>query len=467
MNRREFTQEGLAVLGSPWLGAFPQPALPNIISIVADDQARWSIGAYGNRESRTPNIDRLAREGTLFSNAFVSTPVCSPSRASFLTGKYGTQLGITDHINREDANAGLGLPATALTWPGLLKQIGYRTSLFGKWHLGTKPQFHPQKHGFDYFFGSLAGSFPPMNPVLELDGKERAFRGAGADIITDAALTFISENRDRPFAALVHFREPHQPYTPMPEVDTRLFTDLDPMIPNVKGLDVAQVKQWHREYYACVHAIDRNLGRLLERLVELDLAHRTIVLYTSDHGYNIGQHGIHMKGNGVWIAGENFGETRPNMYDTSITVPLIIRWPGIIERGRVIREMVSNVDMLASVLGLIGRSVPGEARHEGMDFSPLLRGRKVPWRDAIFGQYDLHHGAFARLRMVRTHDWKLVRNHSEPPMNELYALKNDPDETLNVYAQPSMKGIRDQLERRLTEWQRSIDDPLLAGRRRG
>src|SRR5438093_9374532 len=131
----------------------------NLISIVTDDQARWSVGAYGNRESRTPNMDRLAREGALFTNAFVATPVCSPSRAAFLTGKYGTQVGITDYITPLEARAGIGLPSATTTWPEVLQQHGYRTALFGKWHLGEQPQFHPHRHGFDYFFGSLAGSY--------------------------------------------------------------------------------------------------------------------------------------------------------------------------------------------------------------------------------------------------------------------------------------------------------------------
>jgi arylsulfatase A-like enzyme len=142
----------------------------NIVSIVTDDQALWSIGAYGAREAITPNMDRLAREGVKFNNAFVTTPVCSPSRVAFLTGLYGTQVGITDYLTPDEGAAGMGLPASALTWPQVLQQNGYRTALFGKYHLGIKPEFHPTKRGFDYFMGSQQGSFAPMNPRLEVNG---------------------------------------------------------------------------------------------------------------------------------------------------------------------------------------------------------------------------------------------------------------------------------------------------------
>src|SRR4029453_2255269 len=207
---------------SLWLGSFVELTHAqtteryNLISIVTDDQAQWSVGAYGNRESRKPNRDRLAREGAKFLNAFVTTPVCSPSRVAFLTGLYGTQVGITDYLTPAEGAAGLGLPPEITTWPQVLQRNGYRTALFGKWHLGTQPQFHPTKHGFDVFMGAPEGSFAPMNPTLEVDGKPTKLQGAASDLVMDAALRFIEANRARPFATLIHFREPHTPYTPMP-----------------------------------------------------------------------------------------------------------------------------------------------------------------------------------------------------------------------------------------------------------
>jgi uncharacterized sulfatase len=434
----------------------------NLISIVTDDQAVWSVGAYGNRESRTPNMDRLAREGARFLNAFVTTPVCSPSRAGFLTGLYGTQVGITDYITPREAREGVGLPPSTTTWPEVLQRSGWRTGLFGKWHLGMQPPFHPSRQGFDHFFGSLAGSFAPMNPELEVNGKLIKLEGAGSNLVMDEALRFVEANQDRPFAALIHFREPHTPYGPMPEEDTKLYESLDPTIPDWPGLDVAQVKQWYRHYYAAVHAVDRNIGRLLAKLDELKLAENTIVMFTSDHGYNIGHHGIHTKGNGMWIAGGVTGPKRPNMFDTSLRIPLIVRWPGAVRPGIEIAGTVIQLDTFASVLGMLGLPAPSDVKHNGADFSPLLRGRNVAtWRDTFFGQYDLHNLGLAYMRMIRTPEWKLVRHHFADGLDELYDLTNDPDERRNLYNAEKPRGMRDTLQRRLTEWQQSVGDPLL------
>lgn len=434
----------------------------NIISIVTDDQADWSIGAYGNRDSRTPNMDRLAREGALFRNAFVNTPVCSPSRVAFLTGLYGSQVGITDWIDPNEAKAGLGLPTNAITWPKILQRHGYITALVGKWHLGIQPQFHPTKHGFDHFFGFLAGGMTPMNPTLEANGQTREFKGAVSDLLMDDALEFVQVNRTRPFALLIHFREPHLPYTPMPEEDSAPFKNLDPTIPPSSPKDAVKIKQWTREYYAAIHAIDRNLGRLLNKLDELNLTRKTIILFTSDHGYMIGHHGLHTKGNASWISGPNQGKKRPNMFEESIRVPLIIRWPGVVKPKTEIHQTVSNIDTLPTILSMLNVSIPKNLKQNGVDFSPLLRGKKIEPHKELFGQYDLHNGGLAYMRMVRTDEWKLVRHYESISLDELYDLENDPGETKNLYDDPSRKKIREQLQLRLTKWQRSIDDPLLS-----
>lgn len=434
----------------------------NIVSIVTDDQALWSIGAYGNREAITPNMDRLAREGVKFNNAFVTTPVCSPSRVAFLTGLYGSQVGITDYLTPDEAAAGMGLPASALTWPRVLQQDGYRTALFGKYHLGTKPEFHPTRRGFDYFMGSLQGSFAPVNPRLEVNGQMTEVRGAGSDIVMDDAVRWIEANGDKPFAALIHFREPHLPYTPMPEEDTRLYKNLDPTIPDVKGLDRAQVKQFYRDYYAAVHAVDRNLGKLLGALERLKLDRRTIVIFQSDHGYNIGNHGIHTKGNGFVIAGGVNGPKRPNMWDTSLRIPLLIRWPGTLRAGTEINETVLNLDMFPAVLGMLNVKASSDYQHNGQDFTPLLFGlRDANWRTEIFGQYDLHNVGLAYMRMLRTNEWKLVRHYRANELDELYDLKNDPGELKNLYKDANHRDIRARLQQRLDERMRAINDPIL------
>jgi uncharacterized sulfatase len=436
----------------------------NLISIVTDDQAAWSIGAYGNRESRTPNLDRLAREGARFLNAFACTPVCSPSRATFLTGRYGTQLGVTDWITPKQAASGLGLPADSITWPKVLQQHGYRTGLIGKWHLGSKPQFHPTRLGFDYFMGAPAGSFRPKDPELEVNGQLTKVEGFGADILTDAALRFIDQNRAGPFALLIHFREPHMPYDPVPEADSVPFKDLDPSVPPGLGTNTPQVKQWTRLYYGAVHSVDRNLGRLLARLDELRLSENTIVMFTSDHGYMIGHHGLHAKGNGYRIErarGSTPRQTRPNMFEESIRIPWLIRWPGVTRPGLEIPQPVSNLDTYSTVLSMLGVKAPANWRQEGVDVSPLLRGKRLTPHAEIYGQYDLQNDAVDFMRMIRTGEWKLVRHYFSPGADELYHLGDDPAETRNLYNDAGHARTQAGLQKKLLRWQRSIDDPIL------
>jgi uncharacterized sulfatase len=433
----------------------------NLIAIVTDDQAPWSIGAYGNRESRTPNMDRLAREGARFTNAFIATPVCSPSRATFLTGRYGTELGITEWISPDEAASGIGLPPATVTWPEVLQKNGYRTALIGKWHLGSLPQFHPTRHGYDLFYGFLGGGNQPINPTLEVAGRDQKLTGSTPDLLTDEAMRFIADTQDKPFAVSLHYRAPHTPYGPVPEEDSRPFKDLDPTIPEWRGLDVMQVKRWTREYYASVHSVDRNLGRLLEHLDKLDLTRRTIMLFTSDHGYMIGHHGSHTKGNAFYVAGGVNGPRNPNLFDDSLRIPLLIRWPGVVSPGTEIRELISSVDTFASVIGMLGHAAPAKMKQHGMDYSPLLRGQQTKWRDAIFAQYDMHEGALAYMRAVRTEEWKLVRYYRATALDRLWNLKSDPGETKNLYNDPQYRAVRDQLQERLTAWMRSIDDPIL------
>ena len=439
-------------------GAASTPAATgrlNIVSIVTDDQASWAMGAYGNPDARTPVLDRLAREGVVFRNAFVTTPVCSPSRVGFLTGRYGSELGITDWISPEEGAAGLGLPPGTPTWPAILRENGWRTALFGKWHLGRGPRSHPSAFGIERFFGFLDGGNVPMDPTLEVEGREQALKGSLPDLVTDEAIRFVSESRDQPFALLLHFREPHLPYGPVPEADAAALRDVDPGIPDVPGLDRAQVKAWTRDYLASVHSIDRNVGRLLEALDRQGLRDRTVVLFTSDNGYNIGHHTLHTKGNGHWIAGGVAGPPRPNMFDTSLRVPLIVRGPGVAP-GREIAEMVTQLDTLPSILGMLGVPLPSGLVQHGSDFSPLLRGEAAPWRDTVFGEFDMHHYTLARMRMIRTARYKLVRYLGTSFQDELYDLRQDPGETRNLYRSEAAGAARESLDARLAEWRRGL-----------
>ncbi|MBA3272300.1 MAG: sulfatase-like hydrolase/transferase, partial [Chthoniobacterales bacterium] len=425
-------------------------------------QAQWSIGAYGNKDSRTPSMNRIAAEGALFVNSFVNTPVCSPSRASFLTGRNGTDFGITDWITMNESSFGVGLPKGTPTWPALLQANGYATALIGKWHLGNLPEHQPTEHGYEHFYGMPDAGTSPMDPKIQINGKFERVKGPAPDILTNEAMRWIEEHKEKPFALSLHLRELHLAWLPLPEEDTAPFMYLDPQMPQLKFLDQSWMRNRYRNYYGSIHAADRNVGRLLAKLDELKLTDNTIVLFTSDNGFSVGQHGILGKGNGEWVAGGVHGPKRPNMWEESIRVPLLIRWPGVVKPGTRIEQMVSNVDMFASIAGMLGVSLPDDAKHDGRDFSPLMRGEaNVPWRSEIFGQYDLHNAGLAFMRMVRTDDWKLLRFHMQFGDNAHYNLKDDPGETKNLYYDPQAREARDALQAKLTAWQQSIDDPLL------
>lgn len=446
---------------------------PNLLVVVTDDQGRWAVGAYGNKEVHTPHMDSLARDGALFVNAFTNTPVCSPSRATWLSGLYPTQVGITDWIAPQESEAGLGLAAQ--TWPQVLQKAGYRTALFGKWHLGGEPQFHPTRLGFDVFQGITGGGASPMNPTMEIDGKTAQVPGYFEDIIADHAVRFIESNKggDRPWAVCFHTRAPHLAYKPVPPEDAAHYKDLDPTIPDLPALDKDEVKASTRDYYASISSVDRNLGRLLETLEKTGQAKNTLVIFASDHGYNEGRHYVKTKGNGTWIAGGVNGPKRPNMWDTSVRIPLLVRWPGVTKPGTVIEQPISNVDMFRTILGALDVDVPANAKALGHDLSPLLRGRKVDAPDVVYGQYDLHNSGLAYMRMIRTPRYKLVRHFHANSMDELYDLKSDPDEERNLMNRTARRGkqkakagediseVHAQLEAQLLEWMKSINDPLL------
>ena len=209
------------------------------------------------------------------------------------------------------------------------------------------------------------------------------------------------------------------------------------------------------QYLGSVHAIDRNVGRVLDALDRLGLAGTTIVLFTSDNGYNIGHHAINTKGNGYWIAGGVAGPPRPNMFDTSLRVPLIVRGPGL-PRGREVSEMVTQLDVMPTVLSLLGVPTPAGLVQRGRDFAPLLRGDTVPWRDAVLGEFDMHHYTLARMRMIRTTHHKLVRYLGTSYQDELYDLAQDPGETRNLYSDDKVRGVRTDLETRLVQWRKEL-----------
>ncbi len=466
-------------------GARSQPPTPrwNIITILADDLGEWAVGAYGNAEVITPNIDRLAREGVRFTNAFAASGVCTPSRVAFLTGLHPLQIGTLYDATNIASRATEGLPPGVPFWPRVLKGHGYATGLIGKWHLGAIPEAYPTNFGLDYYFGFLGGSLPtPMAPPLTRDRQTKVYQGHTSDLFGEDAVRFLERHRVEPFALLLNFREPHVPYAPVPSIDSAAVRNLDPTVPVMPDGGIAGssatytafLKNETRNYYASIHALDRNVGRVMAALDTLGLSQRTIVLFTSDQGAFLGHRGLREKGMALPIQLGSFADfiLYPNMYDRAYRVPLIIKWPGVTKGGRVITELVSNIDTYPSVLGMLGIARPAGASREGRDLSPLLRGEPRSWSDAVFAQYTPDQvGNIEFLRMIRTDRWKLVRAYLNASNNQLFDLEKDPEELRNLYyrqltapndsAVPALRRIRDSLDRRLVQWQRSIGDPAL------
>jgi uncharacterized sulfatase len=469
MTRRTLLSLALVTIGA---AAACGAEKPNIVFIFTDDQASWALGASGHPHAKTPHMDRLVREGAHLVNSFTVTPVCSPSRASLMTSQYGTELGITDWIHPRNEPK-LGLAPTAVTWPELLKDAGYQTGLVGKWHLGVPDQFHPTATGFDYFMGFREGGTTPNNPVLEADGKKKKFTGLTADVLTDHALQFVRDSKTDPFLLCLHYRAPHARWLPVADEDWEPFANLDPRIPNPNypKLDVKRVKRMTREYLASVHSVDRNVGRLLGLLDDLGLARTTIVIFTSDHGYNMGHNGIWHKGNGHWVltepppATENVPRNqRPNMYDHSLRVPTIVRWPGAVRPGTVVEQTVTNLDWFPTLLAMGGVRGRTDPQVRGRDLSAVLRGAAPQdWENDLFGQYSTHHQSRTHMRMYRTQRWKLVRDFRNPQRDELFDLQRDPAESINRISDPSptvQKAIVD-LDEKLRTRMREIGDPAL------
>lgn len=437
---------------------------PNIVFIQTDDQAAWALGLSGNRQAYTPNLDRLFRGGAYLRNAFVSTPVCSPSRAALMTSRYGTELGITDWIN-PNLEPQLGLSPAIPTWPKLLADSGYYCGLIGKWHLGTQPQFDPAHFGFKYFMGFRAGGTTPKDPPLDVGGQVKQVAGFVVDIVTDDALRFVREHRQETFLLMLNYREPHAPYLPVSEQDWAKLKDLDPQIPDADypDLDLPRAKQLMRDYLASVTAVDRNVGRLLALLDELQLSQDTVVVFTSDHGYNIGHHGVWHKGNGhlltknaTRVRNNDPSIQRPNLFDTSLRTPTAVRWPRQIKPGTEIRNTTSNLDWFPTMLSIAGIK-PSNVTLRGRDILPLLKGRRVRWDDDLYVEYNQHHYAKTQLRAYRTPEWKLVRDFLNVGKDELYHLALDPAEHKNLIADPAARAVKEKLEAKLQTRRRAIE----------
>lgn len=448
---------------------------PNVLFIVVDDMGAWAMGNAGHPNAITPNLDRIAKEGVRMTNHFSVSAVCSPSRACLITGKYSLETGVPDLLGKNEAD---GLDLSLPTLPGIFQQAGYRTGLIGKWHLGHADRFYPTHFGYDTFQGFRVGGverpLSSQDPEVEVAfGDKRIIRGYTTDILTDLAIDFIDETSKKPFFLSLHYWAPHanqgvttpdgdRTWLPLPEEDWKLFEQVDPTIPNPEfpNLDVTRIKRMTREYLASIHGVDRNIGRILEHLKERGILDQTIVVFTSDNGFNLGHSGIWHKGNGWYILTDNRGD-RPNLFDNSMRVPALVRWPEKIPAGRVLTAANSSLDWFPTLCGLAGIPVKPEWSLRGIDLREEF-GEDGKSARPLFGQYRMWswNQTGADLRAYRTADWKLVVDLKGTVPNEFYDLRNDPSELVNLYdsSNPVVAEARARLEAAMSSRMSEVGD---------
>jgi arylsulfatase A-like enzyme len=478
MNRREMlgglgatglvlSLEGFAGRKS-FLQNRPLPtSAPNIIFIMTDDQQQAAMSAYGNTILKTPNMDRIGADGIRFTEMFVTNSLCAPSRASFLTGLYSHTHGLTtngpsDSMFRNQP----GLREDQETFVSLLKRAGYHTALVGKWHLRSLPT------GFDQWIILPGGGGPYNDPEMITNNVRIKFRGHADDVVGDQALTFLQQRpKDRPFCLLYNFKSPHRNWVPAARFE-KTFEDIE--IPIARAFNdkfdgrpealrqtemaIAAMPDFEKRglspslppeerkrenfqllaknYYRTLLSVDENVGRVLDFLDKNGLAKDSVVIYSSDNGFFLGEHGLFDK---------------RLMYEPSIRVPLVVRFPARVKSGHVnSKQIVLNIDVAPTILELAGVPVP--MWMQGRSFLPLLEGRDVPWRDSFlyeYYEYPAEHCA-RKHRGIRTERWKLIHFWEQPEEWELYDLQNDPDEMSNLY------GRRDQ-EKRVRELRARLD----------
>jgi arylsulfatase A-like enzyme len=418
-----------AVLALPCFSANAAERKPNFIFIIADDH-RWDAMGVVQREQgevarfpwiETPSMDRLAADGARFRNAFVVHSICSPGRAAFLTGQYNHVNGITNN-NRP-------FPETAITHATLLGDAGYSTAYFGKWHMGDQ---RGQRPGFQHS-ASFIGQGIYQNCPFEINGTMTPTEGWVDDVSTTMAIDWLKENAAKPFSIVLGFKSPHNRRggENLPERLRGLYDGktTNP-VPNLKvpaiyhkpnpetgeypaGLAANDV---HLDYLRHVKGIDENLGRVLDTLDTLGLAEDTVVVYTSDNGFFLGEHGC--------------GDKRA-LYEESMRIPFLVRYPRAFPKGLVVDELVLNIDLAPAYLDLAG--LPAHPQMHGASWKPLAAGEKpADWRTSFLAYYFKELGDTPTCFGVRTANAKFVHYLNKPEFTEAFDLTKDPYETRNL-----------------------------------
>ncbi len=435
---------------------------PNIVFILTDDQGYWAMGCAGNDEVQTPNLDRIAAMGTRFDNFFCASPVCSPARASILTGRIPSQHGVHDWIYKGNMKAsqtpGLGWQDDRTIeylqgmrgYTDVLASEGYTCGISGKWHLGDS--LHPQKgftywHLFPYGGGEYHNAYMIRNGNIERDPRYLT------EVITEGGLKFLDmqADTDAPFYLSVHYTAPHSPWHTgqHPEDLVALYKDCDfhtcPEVPGGHPWQINSAPRGRGEkrhellsgYYAAITGLDRGVGQILDKLEAMGCMDNTLIIFTSDNGMNMGHHGIWGKGNGTFPQ---------NMYDTSVKVPMLMARPGHVPAGITAPHMLSHYDLFPTLLDYLELDIPDADTLPGQSFAPLLRGEEAAEREnvVVFDEYG-------PVRMIRTRTWKYVHRYPYGP-HELYDLAHDPNEDHNLIDDPAQADRVVDLRGQLATW---------------
>lgn len=460
----------LAVALQGYCVASAPPYPPNVVLILADDLGWADLACYGSDLHETPQLDRLAREGMRFSQAYAMS-VCSPSRAAILTGRHAARLQMTiwregalkptENQTLRPAPAISDLPHAETTIAEALKAAGYLTFHVGKWHLGDADH-SPETQGFDVNIGGTHWGAPAtyFHPFSGEFGQEREFRyvpglGLGkagdylTDRLTDEAIALIDAARNRPFFLNLWYYSPHTPMDGKPELAEKYRKRIK-----------SGMKHQNPDYAAMIETLDANVGRVLAHLKKRNLEQRTLVIFASDNGGTIIQHrGRQVTDNAPLRSGKG------SLYEGGIRVPLIVRLPGVTPRGSVCDEPVICTDLYPTILELCGVSAanrPAAGPLDGLSLTPLLRQPNARLnRDALYFHYPHYYMTTTPVSAIRTGDWKLLE-YFEDHRVELYHLRDDPGETRDLAGQQPNRAtqLRDQLD----AWRRAVGAKLPTAR---
>ncbi len=391
--------------------------LPNVVLLYIDNVGYGDIGCYGNPVIRTPNIDRLARDGVRCTDFYVVTSSCTPSRGALLTGRYPLRNGLTHQLSRDENWTGVGLPQTETILPQFLKPAGYATGCFGKWNLGFAQGSRPTDRGFDEFLGCRSGNIDYYTHVY--NGQKDLYRGTtpveiegySTDLFADAACDFIRRHRRQPFLAYVPFNAAHVP-NPKNKAPAVSATWQAPAKYFEQYGYRADSSDPREGYHAVMTALDAGIGRIIDQIDELDLQDQTIVVIASDNGASIRENLLLETG-----ANAPFRGGRTETYEGGIRTACIVRWPNKIQPGTVCREPVANIDLLPMILSAAKLSTTGEIELDGRDPTMTLAGTAKSPHESLFFEYR-------NWNAVRSGRWKIVRARPDVPF-ELYDLMID------------------------------------------